>query len=299
MVGKVCATITDNGSNFVKAFTVFSDSANDTAEDVEPEGEDVAFEDIDELLTLDPEETNIDDNLTQVQYDLPPHYRCAAHTLNLVASKDANKFLSTSSTSKTVYRNSFAKSSALWTKASRSTVASDTVQEVTKRRLIVPNATRWNSYYDAVVRVTENPLAELNELCTKLELRCFTEREFKFLKEYCVVLKPVSRGLDVLQGEDNCFFGSLLPTLEAIIKKVVLKPDLSSMTVGLAGCVEDAIRTRFQKVFNDDNAIIAAITVPKFKLKWVETQSKKDLYKQMLIQEMRSHAAGNGGRNAG
>ena len=96
------------------------------------------------------------------------------------------------------------------------------------------------------------------------------------MKEYCVVLKPVSRGLDVLQGEDNCFFGSLLPTLEAIIKKVVaLKVDLSAMTVGLAGAVEDAIRARFQKVFNDNNAIIAAITVPKFKLKWVETQSKK------------------------
>ena len=240
----------------------------------------MAFEDIDELLTLDPEETNIDDDLTQVQYDLPLHYRCAAHTLNLVASKDADKFLSTSSASKAVYRNSFAKSSALWNKANRLTVASDAVQEVTQRRLIVPNATKWNSFYNAVVRVTENPLAELNELCTKLELRCFTEREFKFLKEYSAVLKPVSRSLDILQGEDNCFFGSLLPTLEAIIKKVVtLKPDLSSMTVGLAGCIEDTIRTRFQKVFNDDNAIIAAITVPKFKLKWVETQSQKDRYK--------------------
>ena len=72
----------------------------------------------------------------------------------------------------------------------------------------MPNATRWNSYYDAVVRVTENLIAELNDLCTKLELRCFTEQEFKFLKEYCIVLKPVSRGLDILQGEDNCFFGS-------------------------------------------------------------------------------------------
>jgi len=79
-----------------------------------------------------------------------------------------------------------------------------------------------------------------------------------------------------LQGEDNCFFGSLLPTLEAIIKKVVaLKVDLSSMTIGLAGAVEDPIRARFQKVFNDNNVIIAAIIEPKFKLKWVETQSKK------------------------
>ena len=80
LAGKVCATITDNGSNFVKAFTVLSDSANCTTEDVVEEGEDVAFEDVDELLSLDLEETNIDDDLTQVQYDLPPHYRCAAHT---------------------------------------------------------------------------------------------------------------------------------------------------------------------------------------------------------------------------
>jgi len=43
----------------------------------------------------------------------------------------------------------------------KKTVASDTVQEVTKRHLIVPNATNWNSYYDVVARVTENPLVEL------------------------------------------------------------------------------------------------------------------------------------------
>ena len=73
----------------------------------------------------------------------------------------------------------------MWNKASRSTVASDTVQEVNKRNLIVPNVTRWNSYYDAVLSVG------LNELCTKLQdLHRFNEREFK-------------------------------PTLEAIVQKVV------------------------------------------------------------------------------
>ena len=187
---EVCATITDNGSNFVKAFTVYSDSSDSAA---------VPLEDQDELLTFDSKETNTDDDLTQVQYELPPHYRCAAHTLNLIASKGADKFLSSSSTSKGVYWSSFAKSSALWNKTSRPTVASDTVvQEVVKRKLIVPTATRWNSHYDAVVQVADNTLAELNDLCTKLGLRCFSEHELKFLKEYIIVLKPLSRGLDIL-----------------------------------------------------------------------------------------------------
>ena len=72
------------------------------------------------------------------------------------------------------------KSSALWNKANRLTVASDTVQGVVKKKLIIPTATRWNSYYDAVVQVTDNSLAQLNELCTKLELWCFSEHELNF-----------------------------------------------------------------------------------------------------------------------
>ena len=58
----------------MKAFTVYSDSTATPLEDVEEETEDdVVFENVDELLTFDCEETNIDDDLTQVQYELPLH----------------------------------------------------------------------------------------------------------------------------------------------------------------------------------------------------------------------------------
>jgi len=73
----VCAAITDNGFN--KLLMVFSNSANFTAQDVKQE--DVAVENV---LPLDSEETNIGDDLTQVQCNLPPHCRHAAHILSLV-----------------------------------------------------------------------------------------------------------------------------------------------------------------------------------------------------------------------
>ena len=91
----------------------------------------------------------------------------------------------------------------------------------------------------------------------------------------------VVRGLDILQGEDFCYYGTLLPTLATIIKKPrATFPKLSTMTTGLAETVERAIKKWFSHFFDLKEAIIAAVhvTSPKFKLKWVESQ-EKDTYK--------------------
>ena len=134
------------------------------------------------------------------------------------------------------------------------------------------------------MRVAENASAELNELCAKLNLCCFNEKELTFLKDYCKVLQPFAKGLDILQGEDKCFYGTLLPTLETVLKKIRgIKVDLSVMTTGLASSIEDAIKHRFRSIFDSKEAVLSAITLPKFKLRWVETQNQKDRYKQMLI----------------
>ena len=108
--GKISATITDNGSNFIKAFATFrmSDSGpakpsrsslptgmEDDEENVENE-EEVTFENLHDLIIL--EQGNVEDDLTQLEYNLPPHERCAAHTLNLVASSDVDKYILSSCT---------------------------------------------------------------------------------------------------------------------------------------------------------------------------------------------------------
>ena len=207
------ATITDNGSNFVKVFSTFSSPVADSSSasslsssdlqdnDNDLDEEETTFKSVSDALTLDREQE--DQDLTQIEYELPVHERCAAHTLNLVASSDKDKSLSSSALSRSIYRSSFAKCCTLWNKASRSSQAADQIEDVLKQKLIVPMVTSWNSYFNAVQRITENSLTDLNELCSRLDLFCLSERE-------------------------------LLPTLETILKKVrTMKSEISSTTLGL------------------------------------------------------------------
>ena len=295
--GKVSATVTNNGFNFVKAFTTFvlpipdvslalepSDTVEDQ-DDIELE-EKVTFLDVEELMV--PDQLDTQDYLIQIENGLPPHQKCAAHILNLIASTDVDKFLSSSLASSSLYSSTFGKCMALWNRVSCLTVASDQLQDKLEGKLLVPSPTRWNTYYDAIERMVENSLADLNDLCAELDLCGFNEGEIMFLKEYCTVLKPLSRGLDILQDEDDCYYGTLLPTLETIIKKIkAKKSELSATIVGLVDSIDNAIRRRFSTQFDSHDAIIAAVTLPKFKLRWVEAQEKRDQYKQMLLDEMR------------
>lgn len=52
--------------------------------------------------------------------------------------------------------------------------------------------------------------------------------------------------------------------------------------------IESSVKRRFDHVFDSKDAIIAALTVPKFKVKWVDSQEKKDAYKQMMMEELRT-----------
>jgi hypothetical protein len=166
--GKVVRTTTDNGSNFVKAFTQFSAEATllpDLPTPVAiPPGEQELIELTEELdiaewsdENMSYQNTTIDEVLDDEVFAegvLPPHMRCAAHTLNLVASVDADKALADSNF-KSVCRKTMAKAQGLWNAQNRSVPVADLVHEVLGRRLVVPNATRWNSTFDAVVVLNE------------------------------------------------------------------------------------------------------------------------------------------------
>ena len=147
---------------------------------------------------------------------LPSHQRCGTHTMNLIAVHDteaANK----DAAYKKVSRSSLGKCSALWNKASRSSIAAEDVHTAIKCALIVPNTTRWNCFYNAVNKVADivKKYSErtLNELCTSLEVVQFRPSDVTFIEKYCRVMQPVAQTLDILQTETKCFMGVLLPTV--------------------------------------------------------------------------------------
>lgn len=181
---KVSLTTTDNGSNFVKAFQVFADVQKENEREEEQEEEE---KDDGELIFT--EVTNILSSPNE-EYHLPSHQRCASHTLNLVATKDAENAAKTSEPFRKVSRSTMAKCQALWNKQSRSTLASDTIQEALGTQLVIPNATRWNSTYSSLERMKKIIAGredDLDDICGKLEVPRFKQAEKIFISEYVTV----------------------------------------------------------------------------------------------------------------
>ncbi|XP_025094494.1 uncharacterized protein LOC112564105 [Pomacea canaliculata] len=156
---KVVRIVTDNASNFVKAFRVFGQDQSPEDSDSDEEEENITS-----VEFLPGESTSV---------VLPPHQRCAAHTLNLVASKDSEAALQDGAF-RTASRSLFAKAQAVWNKQSRVVSAAESIQEATGRQMIIPNQTRWNSTYDAVQCLQDLTAEQLTKLADALGLPRFT-----------------------------------------------------------------------------------------------------------------------------
>ena len=105
---KITSTVTDNDSNFIKAFKKYQPVRVDESGDDEDE---VTFMNINDVLQNDD-----DDDVVVI---LPLHQRCGLHTLNLVSCAYADKWILSRPETKAIYRSTTMKCTALWNKASR------------------------------------------------------------------------------------------------------------------------------------------------------------------------------------
>jgi len=175
---KITSVVTDNGSNFIKAFKVFD--INDDEDD-----ENINEESADEIYEYAVMLTDVLNDTTH-RIVLPPHRRCTSHTLNLLASRDALKSLDKTAHNTVytkVYRSFFGKCQYVWNKTHQSTVINDMVEEKLGKKFIRPNLTRWNSTYDSVRHIHElfeSKGEDFVELIDSIGLQRFTKDEIEF-----------------------------------------------------------------------------------------------------------------------
>ena len=87
------------------------------------------------------------------------------------------------------------------------------------------NATRWNSFYDAVKCVCDFIEAKnelLRETFQHFKIVPLTESEEQFLLEYVRIMEPFTQALDVFQIEDAMSLGCFLLTILLLQDKMNL-----------------------------------------------------------------------------
>ncbi|CAH0552498.1 unnamed protein product [Brassicogethes aeneus] len=260
---QIIATVTDNGSNFVKPFKEFtlqesspaifmSKVSHSLSDDIDADEESDADDDI-KIMEIPESDCDFATGIEPVIM-LPKHFRCASHTLNLIATTDCAKAIASNVGVRTKHMHAIEKCRKLWTKARRSGTA-EIIMEVLGHTLSYPGETRWNSYFDSISRILhEDTKPKMAALHQKLGLPNFKDAEIQYLEDYCQILKPLATALDILQGEINTYYGYLLPTLISLanqwekMKAVFQDPRHFSANLILNACSQ-ALRTRFSAMF--------------------------------------------------
>lgn len=224
-INKIVATITDNGSNFVKAFKMFGvkltniktvdDCEEDVLDAILSDSDDFEEEEIDNFSIVD------DSNLNTVEkYSLSSHLRCCAHTFSSCATTDANKVLNVQNTLlSNIHNGVMKKCNAVWKVAGRPKSA-EIMQDVLEHSLSRPGKTRWNSLFDSLQEIFS--IKEKNlQLHKALNIKnLIKDNEFDYIQEYLMCAAPVAESLDIMQGENNTYYGIVLPCLFALRKKL-------------------------------------------------------------------------------
>nr|XP_033798231.1 uncharacterized protein LOC117359480 isoform X2 [Geotrypetes seraphini] len=289
LAAKVTMTLTDNGSNFVRAFHLFSDDSIANGLFLNPqesESEEIVFTNISEVFAEG-------HDTAEKEYVLPPYQRCAAHTLNLVAVNGLDDACNDTAF-KRIFQSAMAKCAVLWNKTSQSSQVADIVQEKCNMQLIIPNAIQWNSFFYAVQKVYSivdknmNSDSLLNELCRALGVTGFRQHEIIFLGEYCRVMSPLAGALDILQSEAKCFLGFLLPTLVMLKTKLTKVGTDLKYASSLVCALQHGLNEHFGHYFDRKDLILAAVILPQFRLRWVEGDEMKMKYKELLFEAMKT-----------
>nr|XP_020634101.1 uncharacterized protein LOC110070727 isoform X1 [Pogona vitticeps]XP_020634104.1 uncharacterized protein LOC110070727 isoform X1 [Pogona vitticeps] len=286
---KVVATVTDNGSHFVRALQVSKarePAAEAAIDDGNQEEAKVEYLPISEILDTDDEEEE-DAGDEEEFFCLPPQQRCASHTLNLVVTEDLQALIPDSCKHSPVgpfkkhFRALVGKCSKLWSKQSQSEEIAEYIHQQCGTRLKVPDKTQWHSTFEALKQLNEL-LSTRPQKVDAVRDHCgvarITDAERLVLEEYTEIMAPLARSLDILQHKNSLFMAYLLPTLYSLDRKLQRledRPEPYTYCLPLLKGLREALRNRFAPIWEDKKLLLASCLHPLFKLDWLPSDTSE------------------------
>ncbi|XP_050066382.1 uncharacterized protein LOC126555508 [Aphis gossypii] len=275
---QLISTVTDNGSNFVKAFKDFGCEidCNFQTNDLEfnDDRENTDEEESTDQATF--ESIEVDDIMTQgTTIVLPRHLRCASHTLSLIATTDFNYILKGTPASR-INHSVMGKCTTLWN-LSRRPKSSEIIHNILNCSLKYPCPTRWNSLYDSITQLLKYK-DKLNLVLKELNVKyTLKEIDLEYLEELAALLKPIAGALDFLQSENQCYYGQLLPTLFSLKTRLEMLKEkhfrhLANMITPLVNSLVKRFNDFFELSPSINEAILATCFHPCFKLRWISNE---------------------------
>jgi hypothetical protein len=236
--------------------------------------------------------------------------RCGCHKLCRVCVTDFTKIIKESPQSlQALHTSSFAKCQQIWN-GSRRPKGSGAIKDVIGKAIKYPAPTRWNSIPDCLQQLLEYykhdsnndvilPNNTINQLlyATGSDKNCqnaFTQKEINYLLEFSMLMAPICSGLDCLQSDKNesAFYGFFAPILYTV------KMNLEQLSKGqelkllkdAARKLVDALVVRFKPLFDlsEESRFATAVAVshPKFKLYWLQNESRKKKARKFFEEEV-------------
>lgn len=209
-----------------------------------------------------------------------------------------------------------------WYQFSKSTHVNKIVQDACGCSFKTPCATRWNAEYDALLdayqkrekviglihyyfssKLMRFKTLQLTPVLSRLSkeyrtLSALTIVEWNIIADYISLMRPIAQSLDKLQGEKNVSIGSVMPCLyfvESEITKADLKTKFSVNTriqaIGLdmQTALLATFKCRFKSFMQFSNInrelILAAVSHPIYKTKWINNEMDMALAKSLLEEE--------------
>uniref|UniRef100_UPI00358E27E8 uncharacterized protein n=1 Tax=Myxine glutinosa TaxID=7769 RepID=UPI00358E27E8 len=153
--------------------------------------------------------------------------------------------------------------------------------------------------------ILETKRPALHRVMTQLKVNSFNDHDVDLMKEYAKVMSHVVKALDKIQGEDQAYLGTLLPTVAATVFRL---KDLKSKGLVYCSPLVDAllagIDKRFGLLLEDEECQLAAAFHPRFRLIWLEKYDNTKVAKVMesmegKVEEVMRQESNEVGSNSG